>query len=146
LLPRDIYFYYVKINILRVRVFTNYISYIKKDNYIILYIIILYTNYTNSLYVPLLFSTIIGKYIKHILILCYKMTKKCVTCQNKRSTFNLEGLKAEYCGDCPVEESKNYKPYCMNCFTHIFPDHPKCKNARLHSKELKVRLFIDKKL
>ena len=58
------------------------------------------------------------------------------------SLHKLEGMVHEnLCEKCKtVSASKKYKNYCLNCFIHLFPDQPVCRNYK--TKESATAKFI----
>ena len=45
--------------------------------------------------------------------------------------------------NCKTIGNRNYKGYCVFCFTHLFPNDPKTLQAYCKTKELTVRNFIN---
>jgi hypothetical protein len=85
--------------------------------------------------------------------------KLCITCNTNQSTYNLKGLKAQYCNKCKtidminvMDKCKNpdcvstgsikYKYYCTFCFQHLFPNDTLALNIRKKTKENYVRDFL----
>jgi hypothetical protein len=51
------------------------------------------------------------------------------------------GYNGRYCINCKlVYKSKKYDNHCLNCFIHLFPDQPVCRNYK--TKESATALFI----
>lgn len=95
-------------------------------------------------------------------------SKKCIICKNKIPYFNKPGEKiATHCGDCKevgmvdvkskkcpnckdwpdarVISIKKYDGYCATCFKRLFPNDPRSKIVYKHTKEIRVRNFINSK-
>lgn len=91
--------------------------------------------------------------------------KMCVICKKIRASYNVEGIRAEYCysckndnminvndvqcigidGKCPINQLGNpkYDNYCCRCFTHTFPTDSRVQLIKKKSKEIAVRDFIN---
>lgn len=43
---------------------------------------------------------------------------------------------------CPLQGTYKYDRYCSNCFLHLFPEDPRCKNIGKKTKEMEVVSFV----
>lgn len=88
------------------------------------------------------------------------LAKKC-HCSKKCPSFGINGESATHCFDCKssdmvainkrtcksdycdISANKKYDGYCTHCFRNLFPNDQRTLTMRTHTKEEKVKKFID---
>ena len=74
-----------------------------------------------------------------------KLCKGVGICEHGNNKYNCVECKgSQLCINCKlVYKSKKYNNHCMNCFIHLFPDQPVCRNYK--TKETAVAQFVTQK-